>query len=74
LRILLPDRTITAEINAKSLHKAQTAVREQGADNIALALQGHFVGDAIAEAGPSAQPRARNRGKLHDPHAAQNAG
>jgi hypothetical protein len=34
LRIRLPDRTITAEIAAKSLRKAQTAIREAGADNI----------------------------------------
>jgi hypothetical protein len=59
LRIRLPDRTVTAEITAKSLHKAQTAIRETGADSIALVLQGHLVrGDVIAEAGLSAQPKA----------------
>jgi hypothetical protein len=59
LRIRLPDRTITAEIAAKSLRKAQTAIREAGADNIALVLQGHLVaGDRVAEAGLSAQPRS----------------
>jgi len=59
LRIRLPDRTITAEIAAKSLRKAQTAIREADADNIALVLQGRFIaGDRVAEAGLSAQPKA----------------
>jgi hypothetical protein len=40
LRIRLPYCTVTAEIAAKSLRKAQTAIREAGADNIALVLQG----------------------------------
>ena len=57
LRIRLPDRTITAEIAAKSLRKAQTAIREADADNIALVLQGRFIaGDRAAEAGLSALP------------------
>ena len=57
LRIRLPDRTITAEIAAKSLCKAPTALREAGADN-ALVLQAElFTGDVIAEAG-SAHPKA----------------
>ncbi len=59
LRIRLPDRTRTAEIAAKSLRKAQTAIREGGGDNIALVLQGRLItGDVIAEAGLSAQPKA----------------
>ena len=59
LRIRLPDRTITADVAAKSLRKAQTAIREQGAANIALVLQGQLAaGDGIAEAGLSAQPKA----------------
>jgi hypothetical protein len=59
LRIRLPDRTVTAEIAAKSLRKAQTAIRDAGKDNIVLVLQGHLVaGDTIAEAGLSAQPKA----------------
>jgi hypothetical protein len=58
-RIRLPDRTITAEIATKSLRKAQTAIRETGADKIALVLQGHLVaGDRVAEAGLSAQQRS----------------
>ena len=58
LRIRLPDRTITAEIAAKSLRKAQTAIREAGADAILLMLQGQLIaGDRVAEAGLSAQPK-----------------
>jgi hypothetical protein len=60
LRIRLPDRTITAEIAARSLYKAQTAIRETGADNIALMLQGHLIaGDRVAEAALAAQPKAQ---------------
>jgi hypothetical protein len=63
LRIRLPDRTVTAGIAAKSLRKAQTAIRDVGADNIALVLQGRLVtGDVIAEAGLSAQPKAAKPG------------
>jgi hypothetical protein len=59
LRIRLPDRTVTAEIAAKSLRKAQAVIRDAGADNIVLLLQGRLVaGDVIAEAGLSAQPKA----------------
>ena len=59
LRIRLPDRTVTAEIAAKSLRKAQTGVREGGADYDAFVLQGRLgAGDVIAEAELSAQPKA----------------
>lgn len=58
LRIRLPDRTVTAGIAARSLRKAQTAIRDAGADNIALVLQGHLVADTIAEAGLAAQQKA----------------
>jgi hypothetical protein len=60
LRIRLPERTLTADIAAKSLRKAQTAIRDIGADNIALVLQGRLTaGDVIAEAGLRAQPKAK---------------
>ncbi|HKD26901.1 MAG TPA: hypothetical protein VKC66_13490 [Xanthobacteraceae bacterium] len=53
LRIRLPGRTLTADIAAKSLRKAHTAIRDAGADNIVIVLQGHLIaGDVIAEAGP----------------------
>jgi len=60
--LTLRDRPLTAEIAAKSLRKAQTAIRETGADNIALVLQGHLVaGDRVAEAGLAAQPKAHSK-------------
>ena len=60
LCIRLPDRIVTAEIAAKSLLKAQTAIREAGADNV---LQGRLVaGDRVADAGLSRQPKAAKRG------------
>ena len=59
MRIRLPDRTLTAEIAAKSLRQAQKAIREAGANNIVLVLEGRLIaGDVIAEAGLGAQPRA----------------
>jgi hypothetical protein len=58
LRIALPSRTVIADIAAKSLRKIQTAIREAGADNIAVILQGHLIaGDVVAEAGLTAQPK-----------------
>jgi len=59
LRIRLPDRLVTAEVAAKSLRKAQTAIRNAGPDNIAVLLQGNLVaGDVIAAVGLTAQPKA----------------
>ena len=53
LRIRLPDRTLTAEIAAKSLRKAQKAIREAGANNIVLVLEGRLIaGDVIARGRP----------------------
>jgi hypothetical protein len=61
LRIRLPDRKLSVDIAAKSLRKAQAAIRKAGADAIALVLQGCLVaGDIIAEAGLSAQPKAKH--------------
>ena len=58
LTVALPDRTVKADIATKSLRRAQTAIREAGADNVAVILQGALVaGDVITEAGLSAQPK-----------------
>jgi hypothetical protein len=55
MRIRLPQRTVAAEIAAKSLRKAQAAIRDAGG---ALVLQGRLItGDVTAEAGLSAQPK-----------------
>jgi len=59
LRVQLPDRTVTADVAAKSVRKAQAAIREAGADGVAVILQGSLAaGDKIMEAGLSAQPKA----------------
>lgn len=56
LRIRLPDRKLTADIAAKSLRKAQAAIREAGADTVAL----------IAEAGLTAQLKAAKQARAQD--------
>ena len=54
-----------AEIAAKSLRKAQTAIRDVGTDNIALVLQGLLVaGDRVTEAGVSAQSKGHPESAL----------
>jgi len=59
LRIALPDRQVTADIATKSLRRAQAAIREAGADGLAVILQGALAaGDKIVDAGLSAQPKA----------------
>jgi hypothetical protein len=58
LQIQLPDRTLRADIATKSLRKTQASIRELGANGVACILQGSLVGDAITDAGLSAQPRA----------------
>jgi hypothetical protein len=55
LKVNLPDRNLVANIAAKALRKAQATIAEHGADNVALVLQGHLVGNTIAEAGLVAQ-------------------
>jgi len=60
LRILTADRTVTADIAAKSLRKAQATIKEHGVEGTVCILQGKLVaGDAIAEAGLSAQPKVK---------------
>jgi hypothetical protein len=72
LLIRVPDRTGTAEIAAKSLRKAQSAI-EAGADNLALVLQGHLVaGDRVAEAGLSALPKVHQKAESPSPQATRN--
>ena len=58
LRVRLPDRVLTADVAAKSVLKAQVAIKESGSDGVALVLQGVLVGDAIVKAGLSAQPKS----------------
>lgn len=53
------DRVVSADIAARSVRKAQAAIREWGADGLAVILQRALVaGDRFAEAGLSAQRKA----------------
>ena len=57
LTIRLPDGAVTADLNAKSVRRAITMIREQGPDNVAAIVQGRLAGDVITEAGLSVQPK-----------------
>jgi hypothetical protein len=59
LAIRLPDRRVTADLNAKSVRKAVATISEHGPDGVAVIIQGKLVGDAITEAGIVAQPKAK---------------
>jgi hypothetical protein len=59
LKIDLPDRTVVASIATKSLRKAQSTIAEHGAGNVVAILQGHLIGNTIAEAGLVVQIKIR---------------
>jgi hypothetical protein len=59
LRLAVPGRTLTAELNAKSLRWAVIAINAAGLDGVAVILQGKLeVNNALAEAGIAKQPKA----------------
>jgi hypothetical protein len=58
LTIRLPDRTVIADLSAKSVRRAINVIREYGPDAVAAIVQGRLVGSEITEAGLSAQPKA----------------
>jgi hypothetical protein len=57
--IRLPDRRVTADLDAKSVRRALAAISEHGPNGVALIIQGKLVGDTITEAGMFSQPKAR---------------
>jgi hypothetical protein len=59
LRITVGGRTVTAEVNAKSLRRAVTAINATGPDSVAVIVQGKLDGSMITEAGIAAQPKAQ---------------
>jgi hypothetical protein len=59
IAIRLPDRRVSADLNARSVRKAVAAISEHGPDSVAVIIQGKLVGDTIAEAGIVAQPKVR---------------
>ena len=60
LTIELAGRTIQAKIATRSLRRAVAAIREHGADGLALTLQGDLTGSgALEEARLAVQPKAK---------------
>jgi len=59
IAIRLPDRRVSADLNAKSVRKAIAAIGEHGPDGVAVIIQGKLVGDTITEAGIVAQPKVK---------------
>jgi hypothetical protein len=59
INIRLPDRRVTADLNAKSVRKVVAAIGEHGPDGVSVIIQGKLVGDAITEAGIVAQPKMK---------------
>lgn len=59
LRIKVPGRFVSANIAAKSLRKARTTIRENGADGCIALIQGKLgPGDVMEECGLIAQMKA----------------
>jgi hypothetical protein len=56
LVIRLPDRTVSADLNPKSVRKAISTINAAGPDGVAVIIQGKLLsGDVIAEAGLAVQ-------------------
>jgi hypothetical protein len=58
IAIRLPDRRLSADLNAKSVRKAVATISDHGPDGVSVFIQGKLVGDAITEAGIVTQPKA----------------
>ena len=64
LKIAASGRTITADIAAKSLRKAQATIREAGADGCAAIIQGKLeANNVVTEAGLVAQIKMAKEAK-----------
>ena len=60
VRVNVGSRTITADLNAKSVRKAIATICESGAENVACILQGKLdANNALADAGLSVQLRVK---------------
>jgi hypothetical protein len=56
LHVSTPGRSVTAEVNARSLRRAVAAIAEAGPDGVAMLLTGKLEGNnTVAEAGIAAQ-------------------
>jgi hypothetical protein len=67
LSIDVAGRTLTGNIAAKSLRKAQATIRELGAEHVVVMLQGNLVADTIAVAGLAVQPKTPKAVKAPEP-------
>jgi hypothetical protein len=56
--ITVGDQSLKDQFNAKTLRRAATAVREAGAENVAVVVSDRLVGDRLEAAGIVAQPRS----------------
>ena len=45
------NRTVVADVSAKSFRKAKATIAEHGADSVAAIIQGKLEGNAVIEAG-----------------------
>ena len=63
IEIRLPDRRVSAELNAKSVRRALATIGEHSPDSVAVIVQGKLVGDTITEAGIFAQPKGPSKEK-----------
>ena len=57
IAIRLPDRRVSADLNAKSVRKAVATISEHGPDGVAVIIQGKLVGDPSPRRGSSRSPR-----------------
>ena|SRR5690348_8177126 len=60
VRVNVSGRTLTADLNAKSVRKAIATIKEAGAENVACILQGKLeANDVLAEAGLAVQLKVK---------------
>ena len=60
VRITVAGRSVTADLNAKSVRRAIANIREAGPDNVSCILQGRLDGNnALLDAGLAIQPRTK---------------
>jgi hypothetical protein len=57
LRISVAGRTLSADVNAKSLRRCITGIGAAEPGGVAVVLQGRLEGETIREAGIVAQPK-----------------
>lgn len=60
VRIAVASRTITADLNAKSVRRAIATIREAGPDNVSCILQGRLdANNALLDAGLAIQVKTK---------------